>query len=180
MAEAGTQHLAHRLFLIRTGLSKGLGQFVGLVSGAAPERKLPKAIEQRGDEHLFLVTADHVAGDVARLHGGMEGARQQLLQLLTRGTGQQAVDQAEGQADEANVLESHQHDGAGDRTNRLLGGVVVGAVTDPKDLGGQRGIAQQHVGQLLDGRVIALGEAVAVEHDRRESRQIRLSEPVDP
>ncbi|MDT4875448.1 hypothetical protein FQZ97_1108150 [compost metagenome] len=96
----------------------------------------------------------------------MEGAGQEFGQLLALDVAQQAVDQADRQPYQAHVLETDQHDGAGNGPDRFLGRVVVDAVGDLQHLGGQGGVAQQHVRQLLHRGIILAGHLLQVLHHR--------------
>ena len=62
----------------------------------------------------------------------------------------------------------------------FLGGVVIAAVADPQHLGGQRSIAQQHIGKLLDRCMLMLGQALQILHHGRQRGQLRLIEALDP
>ncbi|MNQ49104.1 hypothetical protein D3C85_629970 [compost metagenome] len=166
LAEAGAQHLANRPLRFHARLRQQCGQFIGLFAAAAPERQLAEVVQQGGDEHFLLAARQQVAGYIACLHRGMEGPRQELRQLLSWAAGQQAVDQAHRQADQAHVLEADQDDGAGYGANGLLGRVVVDAVGDLEHLRGQGRVTQQHIGQLLDRGFVLLGHLVQVLHHR--------------
>ncbi|MNR31641.1 hypothetical protein D3C85_1491640 [compost metagenome] len=96
----------------------------------------------------------------------MERARQEHLQLLARHLGEQAVDQADRHADQPHIVEADQHDGPRNGADGFLGRVVIDAVTDPQHLGGERGVAQQYIGQLLHRGPVGLGKPVQVLHHR--------------
>jgi len=180
LTEAGAKHLLHSLVRQYTRYRQGLGQFIGLRAPTAPECKLSDMAQQGRDEDLFLASRHQVTGQIARLHGRMEGARQQLQQLVPRRAIEQPVDQADRQADQTDVVEADQHNRPGDRLDHFLRGVVVAAIGHSQHLGSQRRIAQQHVGELLHRCVLGLGQALEVRHDRGKRRQLGLVEALDP
>ncbi|MCY1540951.1 hypothetical protein D9M68_766190 [compost metagenome] len=140
LPEAGAEHGAHRLIDVDTRLGQGRGQFVGLLATTAPKSQLAQVIEQGRDKYFFLMFRKHVACDIACLHRRMERARQQFLQLLARGAGKQAIDQAHRQADQPYIIEADQHNGPRDGTDGFLRRVVINAITNTQHLGGQRRI----------------------------------------
>ena len=180
MAETGAEHVLHRLVVIGTACRQRLAQFIGLLAATAPEGEFTHLVEQRRDEDFLFVSSQYIAGDVARLHCRMERARQQLLQLLTRRSIEQPVDQTDRQADQAHIIEADHDDGAGNGLDGFLRWVVIAAVADPKHLGGQRGVAQQNIGQLLNGRMFLFRKTLQVLYDGCQRWQLGLVQAVNP
>ncbi|MNE29958.1 hypothetical protein D3C80_1234550 [compost metagenome] len=170
LAETGAEHRSHRLLDIDAWLGQGAGQFVRLLTATAPEGQLAQVMEQGRDEDLLLVPCQHIAGNIARLYGRMKRAREQFLQLFTRSPGEQAIDKAHGETDQAYIVEADQDDGPRDGLDGFLRRVVIGAIADSQHLGRQRGIAQQDVRQLLDRRVLLLRQALQILHHRSQGR----------
>ena len=181
LAKTDPEKLAGDLINIGSRLLHGLGQVIGLISGAAPEGHLTHVMEQGGNEYFFLMFGQYITGNVARLYRGMERARQQFLQLLTRHPRQQAIHQADRQADQSHILEAHQHNGARDGLDHFLGGVVVDAIGHPQHFGRQCRVVQQNIGHTLHRNAGGTaGSLLQVLDHRRQSRQFRLTQTLNP
>ena len=182
LLETGAQHLAHRRIGIDPRFGQGIIQLINLITAATPEGQLADMVQQGRNKHLFLMLAQHIAGDVARLHRGMKGARQQLGQLIARPRREQAIDQADRQTDQTNALKADQHDGPGNGANILTGRVVVDCCWPTRStLAVSDASRSNTVRQLLHRGLFGTGDQLLhIGDDRGQRRQFRIIQPINP